>query len=114
MLQKIYETALDMKGERNEVALSRNQFSSSQENYPKKKCFKYCSASTPSKTAVIEIAIPIIPTNIPTIITNPSFPSRPKEIIKTPRPGIKFESGKGNKTKKEKSSVKIPIIRSAV
>ena len=50
---------------------------------------------------------------IPKIIIKPSFPNIPKEIINTPRPGMKLERGIGRNTKPEKIKVKIPIILSA-
>lgn len=62
---------------------------------------------------MIEIAIPVSPTAIPKITTKPSFPKSPKEIIKIPKPGIKFESGIGRRIKEEKSKVKNPTILSA-
>ena len=51
---------------------------------------------------------------IPQITTRPSFPKSPKEIIKIPKPGMKLESGIGMTMKEEKSSVKNPIIFSAL
>jgi hypothetical protein len=47
---------------------------------------------------------------IPAIITKPSFPIKPKEIINTPSPGMKLERGIGIKTKLEKISAKNPTI----
>lgn len=69
-------------------------------------------ASTPNKIAEIETTKPTIPTIIPIITNKPSFPSNPKEIINTPSPGIKLESGIGIKTKAEKTKEKNPIILS--
>ena len=57
--------------------------------------------STPNNITIKEIITPIIPTINPQIITKPSFPSNPNEIIKIPSPGIKLEKGIGIITKQE-------------
>jgi hypothetical protein len=49
--------------------------------------------------------MPVKPIIIPQITTKPSFPSKPKEIIKIPKPGIKLESGIGKTMKEEKIKV---------
>ena len=71
-------------------------------------------ASTPSKTAEVEMMIPPRPIKMPQITTKPSFPSNPKEITKIPKPGIKLESGTGIKMNEEKIKIKIPTIFSAI
>ncbi len=53
--------------------------------------------------------MPMIPVTMPHITNNPSLPIKPKEIIKIPNPGIKFESGIGSKTKDENRKIKKPI-----
>ena len=62
---------------------------------------------------MIEIKIPKKPTKMPKIITNPSLPSNPKEIIKIPNPGIKFDKGMGIITNPAKIKINAPIILSA-
>ncbi len=59
------------------------------------------------------MAIPAIPINIPIRITRPSLPINPKEIVRTPSPGMKLESGIGSRIKEEKSRIKKPITLSA-
>lgn len=58
--------------------------------------------------------MPIIPTEIPRIINNPSFPISPKDVINIPNPGIKFERGNGIRIKLENPKRKKPIIFSAI
>lgn len=55
-----------------------------------------------------------MPTKVPIITNRPSFPNKPNDIIKTPSPGTKFESGTGKNTNDENINVKKPIILSAI
>lgn len=68
--------------------------------------------STPKNITAIEIIVPITPTIKPQIITKPSFPSNPNEIINIPSPGIKLEKGIGIITNNENIKIKNPTILS--
>jgi len=70
--------------------------------------------STPRKTAVSIIAIPVRPMSKPKMMIAPSFPIRPKEVTKIPTPGMKLLSGSGNRTDVANIKIKNPTILSKI
>lgn len=68
--------------------------------------------STPRTIATKVVVMPIMPVAIPSIITIPSFPINPKDVIKMPIPGRKLVNGRGINIDIENIKIKIPIILS--